>query len=99
MDAVPPSVESVYDFAIADPVKSSGVHRRLAVFGRYDDRGAVEKPALREGEYHLFKGSIDEVECMRFSRPAGSRAVCEVAAFGGSRQVKFRPGSWQLLAC
>ena len=81
-----------------DPVKSSGVHRRLAVFGRHDDRGAVEKPALREGEYHLSKGLVDEVERVAQDRPGG-RAVCEVAAFGGSRQVTFRPGSWQLLAC
>jgi hypothetical protein len=45
-----------------DPVKSSRVHRRLAAFGRHDDRGAVEKPTLREGEHHLSKRLVDKVE-------------------------------------
>jgi hypothetical protein len=66
------------------------------VFGRYDDRGAVEKPALREGEYHLFKGSSDEVECMRFSRPAR-----ESRRLRGSRLWRFPTGqvpSWKLAA-
>src|SRR5260370_29267700 len=95
---VPRSVQIGDNLAVFDPVEGSEVHRRLAVFGRHDDRGAIEKPAVLKGAHHTSKGMIDEVECVLQDRP-GSRAVGEVAAFGGSRQVTLRHGSWQLLGC
>ncbi len=42
MGAVPRSVESGDNLAVFDPVEGSGIHRRLAVFGRHDDRGAMK---------------------------------------------------------
>src|ERR1700719_377872 len=38
---VPRCVESGDNFAIVDPVEGSEIHRRLPVFGRHDDSGAV----------------------------------------------------------
>ena len=52
---------------------------RLAVFGRHNDRGAVEKPALRQGAHHLPKGFINKVKRIAQDRP-GSRTIGEVAA-------------------
>ncbi len=62
MGNLPRSVESGDNLAVVDPVKGRRVHRRLAAFGRHDDRGAVEKPTLREGEHHLSKRLVDKVE-------------------------------------
>jgi hypothetical protein len=49
--AFPGIVESSDNLAVFDPVEGSEVHRRLAVFSRHDDRGALQKPTLREGAY------------------------------------------------
>jgi hypothetical protein len=78
--------ESCENLAVFDPVEGGEIHRRLAVFGRHNDRGAVEKPVVLEGTHHTSKGLIDEVERVFQDRP-GSRAIGEAAACGGSRRL------------
>ncbi len=96
--AVPRSVESGGNFAVVDPVEGSEIHWRLPVFGRHDDRGAVEKSLAPESAHHLAKGSVNEVERVGQDRP-GSSTIGKITAVCGPRQVALRFGSWQLLAC
>ena len=98
LGAVPRSIESGDNFAIVDPVEGSEIHRRLPVFGRHDDSGAVEESPAPESAHHLAEGLVNEVERVGQDRP-GSSTIGKITACCAPRQVTVRPGSWQLLAC
>ena len=98
LGVVPGSVESGDNFAIVDPVEGSQIHRRLPVFGRHDDSGAVEESPAPESVHHLAKGLVNEVERVGQDQP-GSGTISEIAACCAPRGVTIRSGSRQLLAC
>jgi hypothetical protein len=98
LGAVPCSIESGDNFAIIDPVEGSEIHRRLPVFGRDDDSGAVEESSAPDGAHHLAEGWSTKSSALVKTGP-GSSTIGEITACCAPRQVTVRPGSRQLLAC